>query len=269
MTASEIQRIRSLQEKGLWFRESKSMLHSRGTATKDFGNRSVATAALHLLQRIDFGVDGVTMAEDRSSAIPRNGQYRELIKLVNLQKEQLNVQLCDLTKLDAEIAYWECKCREQRLLLEHIRRERAELERQSRRNERLLATLAGVEEESERVKRQGESIESEIALLRSEVSNRESELLRWKEKVKLLLDDLRTEETTSAEDLVSMMECVISERRQQLEQLTNEMKEANLRGLLCPAAERVRDGNVRKMVGYPRQLQDAVATNKNPHGVWV
>lgn len=30
-----------------------------------------------------------------------------------------------------------------------------------------------------------------------------------------------------------------------------------------------RIGSTRKMVGYPRQLENAVATNKNPNGVWV
>lgn len=30
-----------------------------------------------------------------------------------------------------------------------------------------------------------------------------------------------------------------------------------------------RIGSTRKMVGYPRELESAVATNKNPNGVWV
>ena len=28
-------------------------------------------------------------------------------------------------------------------------------------------------------------------------------------------------------------------------------------------------GQVRKMMGSPRQLENAVPTSKNPHGVWV
>lgn len=30
-----------------------------------------------------------------------------------------------------------------------------------------------------------------------------------------------------------------------------------------------RPGSTRKIIGSPRQLENAVPTNKNPHGVWV
>lgn len=30
-----------------------------------------------------------------------------------------------------------------------------------------------------------------------------------------------------------------------------------------------RPGSTRKMIGSPRQLETAVPTSKNPHGVWV
>jgi len=36
---------------------------------------------------------------------------------------------------------------------------------------------------------------------------------------------------------------------------------------LCLGAHK--PGSTRKMIGSPRQLETAVPTSKNPHGVWV
>lgn len=55
------------------------------------------------------------------------------------------------------------------------------------------------------------------------------------------------------------------------------MKEANLESLVSVPSEDIRQivegpsksGSTRKMIGSPRQLENAVPTNKNPHGVWV
>lgn len=76
---------------------------------------------------------------------------------------------------------------------------------------------------------------------------------------------------------VSMLESVINERKRQLEQLINEMKEANLQSLVISPPEDLKHitegpfkpGITRKMIGSPRQLENAVPTSKNPHGVWV
>lgn len=54
------------------------------------------------------------------------------------------------------------------------------------------------------------------------------------------------------------------------------MKEANLQSLSISPPEDIRQimegpskGTTRKMIGSPRQLENAVPTSKNPHGVWV
>ncbi|CAH2054577.1 unnamed protein product, partial [Iphiclides podalirius] len=75
---------------------------------------------------------------------------------------------------------------------------------------------------------------------------------------------------------VGVLENAIMEKKRQVERLVQEMKEANLQSLtgsvdelrhpldgLCKA------GSARRIIGSPRQLENAAPTNKNPHGVWV
>lgn len=55
------------------------------------------------------------------------------------------------------------------------------------------------------------------------------------------------------------------------------MKEANLQSLAISPPDELkfilegaqRPGSTRKMIGSPRQLENAAPTSKNPHGVWV
>lgn len=83
--------------------------------------------------------------------------------------------------------------------------------------------------------------------------------------------------TKSAEALknqVINIESSIIEKKKQLEKLIQEMKQVNLESLSSPDEYYypLLDtlGTVkRKMIGSPRQLENAVATSKNPHGVWV
>lgn len=73
------------------------------------------------------------------------------------------------------------------------------------------------------------------------------------------------------------METAILEKKKQVEHLVAEMKEANLQSLSIVPPEDIRQivegptkaASTRKMIGSPRQLENAVPTNKNPHGVWV
>lgn len=77
---------------------------------------------------------------------------------------------------------------------------------------------------------------------------------------------------------VAIIECAIAEKKKQVEQLVNEMKEVNLQSLaVLPPSEEIRHllegsnrpGSTRRIIGSPRQLETAVPTSKNPHGVWV
>lgn len=84
-----------------------------------------------------------------------------------------------------------------------------------------------------------------------------------------------TAETLKKE--VGDLELAIVEKKKQVELLVTEMKEANLQSLSIAPPDDLRailegptkSGSTRKMIGSPRQLENAVPTNKNPHGVWV
>ncbi|XP_017884822.1 ras association domain-containing protein 8 [Ceratina calcarata] len=77
---------------------------------------------------------------------------------------------------------------------------------------------------------------------------------------------------------VISLESAIVEKKLQVERLVADMKEANLQSLAVACQdEQVKSllegahkpGSTRKMIGSPRQLETAVPTSKNPHGVWV
>ncbi|XP_066146721.1 ras association domain-containing protein 8 [Euwallacea fornicatus] len=246
-----------------------------------------------------------------------NAQYRELIALINFQRDKLNSQQADITKYDAEIVFWEGKEREKQLQLDFITKELIKITNQTKVRKDEIQALSYVEEEGEIVKQQEKTLKSEITLLRSKLANCETELLQCKNKIRLLMDDLQLEQRLNskkfesrkqmekgilmeleriqkdielakhssdlhhltAEELkreVAQLELCIVEKKKQVELLVNEMKEANLQSLSIAPPEDLRQllegpvkGTTRKMIGSPRQLENAVPTSKNPHGVWV
>ncbi|XP_022918226.1 ras association domain-containing protein 8 [Onthophagus taurus] len=247
-----------------------------------------------------------------------NAQYRELVSLVNYQREKLSSQQADLTKYDAEILFWEGKEREKQFQLDFIAQELVTMSNASRINAEQIQALSYVEEEAEIVKQQEKTLKSEITLLRSKLANCETELLQCKNKIRLVMDELQMEQRAqsrrnesrkqmemnllaemerlqhdidlakqgtelhhlTAEALkkeVASLEGAIVEKKKQVEHLVTEMKEANLQSLSIAPPEELKHifegpnkvGSTRKMIGSPRQLENAVPTNKNPHGVWV
>merc|ERR1711874_167766 len=79
---------------------------------------------------------------------------------------------------------------------------------------------------------------------------------------------------------VQLVENQIMTRKGEVEKLIQDMKSANLESLTISPPEEsktflddvsgpVKPGTTRKMLGSPRQLENAVPTSKNPHGVWV
>ncbi|RZC41285.1 ras association domain-containing protein 8, partial [Asbolus verrucosus] len=246
-----------------------------------------------------------------------NAQYRELIALINYQREKLSNQQADLTKFDAEIVFWEGKEREKQMQLEYIAQELLAVTNATKINQDQIQALNYVEEECEIVKQQEKTLKSEITLLRSKLANCETELLQCKNKIRLVMDELQMEQRAlcrrnesrkqmekslmvemerlqrdielakqstelhhlTAETLkkeVAALETAIIEKKKQVELLVSEMKEANLQSLTIAPPEDLRailegpnkSGSTRKMIGSPRQLENAVPTNKNPHGVW-
>ncbi|XP_073959096.1 ras association domain-containing protein 8 isoform X3 [Choristoneura fumiferana] len=272
-------------------------------------------------------VSPVNLPEEPDSRAPEavtyNSQYRELVTLVNYQREKLSTQQADLIKYDAEIGFWENKGREQERQVELLQQQISSADNQLRisTEQKLfeqVQALTYLEEESEIVKQNEKTLKSEIVLVRSKLANCETELLQCKNKIRKIMEDIHNEQRIltsrqhenrqalertmlaevdnlqtqiqqakhateinhlTAENLkreVGVLEDAIMEKKRQVERLVQEMKEANLQSLsgsvdelrhpldgLCKA------GSARRIIGSPRQLENAAPTNKNPHGVWV
>lgn len=246
-------------------------------------------------------------------------QYRDLVQLIKLQRDQMAVQQIDITKMDQEIELLEQRDREQASQMEALAREIMEQDKLLRMGQEQMQSLQYVEEESELMKQQEKTLGAEIALLRSKLANCETELLQCRNKVKLLVDDIQLEQramqfenrtqmeaqimgdierlqgdiehivqksegtigaTASLKHEISFIEGVIADKKKQVEQLVHEMKEVNLQSLsvMTQPSEEIRHlldggatrpGSTRRIIGSPRQLENAVPTSKNPHGVWV
>ncbi|XP_011499711.1 PREDICTED: ras association domain-containing protein 8 [Ceratosolen solmsi marchali] len=90
--------------------------------------------------------------------------------------------------------------------------------------------------------------------------------------------DMATQCAESLKQEVVNLETAIIEKKLQVERLVADMKEANLQSLTVACQDEQikhllegahKPGSTRKMIGSPRQLETAVPTSKNPHGVWV
>lgn len=268
------------------------------------GSGSSASNAneLLLLSELNLnGADGQTLATSSSAAAA--AQYRDLVQLIKYQREKINTQQADLSKYDSEIQYLESRSREQQDQLDAITQEISKTDALYRAGAEQLQTLQYVEEEGELVRQQEKTLKSEITLLRSKLANCETELLQCKNKIRLLMDEIQVEQrkycrqiqleidlaiqstdqatktTDKLKTEVALIEGNIADKKKQVEQLVHEMKEVNLQSLasVAPADEvrhllevgSVKPGSTRRMIGSPRQLENAVPTSKNPHGVWV
>lgn len=143
-------------------------------------------------RRIDFKDYASNEVPDMQQM--HNAQYRDLVQLIQFQRDKITVQQSDLTKYDAEIVFLENKSREQQLQLEAIVQEINKTDIMYRQGNDQLQTLAYVEEENELVKQQEKTLKSEITLLRSKLANCETELLQCKNKIRLLMDEIHLEQ---------------------------------------------------------------------------
>lgn len=115
---------------------------------------------------------------------------------------------------------------------------------------------------------------------------REEELKAEVERIQAEIKVLQknSEESATVSDKLSRevkdVEAQILARKGEVEQLIQDMKSANLESLTISPPEETKaflddiagpakPGTTRKMMGSPRQLENAVPTSKNPHGVWV
>uniref|UniRef100_A0A0K8W7J0 Ras association domain-containing protein 8 n=1 Tax=Bactrocera latifrons TaxID=174628 RepID=A0A0K8W7J0_BACLA len=113
--------------------------------------------------------------------------------------------------------------------------------------------------------------------------NVERDFLMEMERIQSEIDQAIHNTDTSnktAENLkkeILLIENAITEKKRQVEQLVNEMKEVNLQSLTVTTSDEIKHflegsnkpGSSRRIIGSPRQLENAVPTSKNPHGVWV
>jgi Ras association domain-containing protein 7/8 len=119
-----------------------------------------------------------------------------------------------------------------------------------------------------------------MALRQEEWMQKESATVAEIERLRRELDIIRRDTDTmsdmsgSLDQEVQSIEVSLSEKKRQMEKLIAAMKEANLQSLsIQPPDELIeahhRSGSTRRMIGSPRQLENAAPTSKNPHGVWV
>ncbi|XP_038207484.1 ras association domain-containing protein 8 [Zerene cesonia] len=132
--------------------------------------------------------------ERNPEAVSYNTQYRELVSLVNYQREKLSSQQVDLIKYDAEIGYWENKGREQERQVELLQQQINSADNQLRISTEQVQALNYVEEESDIVKQNEKTLKAEIVLVRSKLANCETELLQCKNKIRKLMEDIHNEQ---------------------------------------------------------------------------
>lgn len=106
-----------------------------------------------------------------------------------------------------------------------------------------------------------------------------AEVERIQAEIKLL--QRTSEDSATVSDKLNRevldVENQIAQRKAEVEKLIQDMKTANLESLTISPPEEskalldgpAKPGSSRKMLGSPRQLENAVPTSKNPHGVWV
>lgn len=120
----------------------------------------------------------------------------------------------------------------------------------------------------EKSKEKEEELRSEVDRIQSEIKI----LQKTNEDSATISDKLSRE--------VQEVENQIMNRKGEVEKLIQDMKSANLESLTISPPEEsktflddvtgpAKPGTTRKMLGSPRQLENAVPTSKNPHGVWV
>lgn len=148
----------------------------------------------------------------------------------------------------------------------------------------LKQRLAGTDQELQKTNHTLRRLGDEMRSMSLEKSRqREVELAQEIERLQMEIKTLQknSEEAANVNQQLSKevkdVEEQISQRKAEVEKLIQEMREVNMESLAISPPEESKQfldgppkpGQVRKMMGSPRQLENAVPTSKNPHGVWV
>ncbi|KAK2726340.1 FK506-binding protein 5-like [Artemia franciscana] len=171
---------------------------------------------------------------------------------------------------------------------------------------RINGTAENIEDEVKVLQGDRERAEEELSQIREELSRIECQITVNTEKIRLLSEQFTTEEDRihdEAEELrrtlsniwrdtstydqsiraiseeLEQVESTLFSRRMEEEHLVNLLREANLESLTLSTATEEhsrslwdgapRGGSVRRILGSPRQLENAAPTPRNPQGVWV
>lgn len=144
--------------------------------------------------------------------------------------------------------------------------------------------LAGTDQELQKTNQTLRRLGDEMRSMSLEKTRqREVELAQEIERLQMEIKTLQknSEEAANVNQQLSKevkeVEEQISQRKAEVEKLIQEMREVNMESLAISPPEESKQfldgppkpGQVRKMMGSPRQLENAVPTSKNPHGVWV
>lgn len=183
---------------------------------------------------------------------------RPLGEEVELGRQEERTLRSELTLARSQLANCETEllqCRQRiRLLLEEIAEERH---------------LKALREEQE--KKEQEEQEQQL----------QNQLDRIQQQLKEKVEESESQKSTTnkVKEELQDLENTLSEKQKEIEKLMDEIRDANLYSLsLIPADDGKfiaegnfcnRPGSTRRIIGSPRQLENAVPTNKNPHGVWV
>lgn len=238
--------------------------------------------------------------------------HAQLVQLVKRQRSKLDEQQQRLGQLEQELIVSEANLaniqqRDHDQSLQ-LARQLAHLQEVSHQHDQELESLGQVEDEWSDLCHQEERLKEELARLETQMTSAESQFEEYQPTLRNLNEEISREEqrlvdametelagikaqleagerlgdaqTVDSNQLTVELddtEDAIRRIKEDMEHLTQEIKEANLQSLSIAPADDLKvllegsykTGHGRRMLGSPRQLENAVPTNKNPHGVWV
>jgi len=247
-----------------------------------------------------------------SAAAANEVHHAQLIQIVNRQRGKLDEQQQRLVRLEDELIVSEANLdhlqqRERDQALQ-LAQELAHLQDACQQHDLELMNVCDIQEEWNSQCQQEEQLRTELARFQTQMASVDAQLEHCQPTIRKLNVEIEREEQRLVDEMESELvriktqleaaeregeaatidvnelriqlddsEEVIQRIKQDMELLTQEIKEANLQSLsIAPADDlkvllegNYKTGHGRRMLGSPRQLENAVPTNKNPHGVWV
>jgi len=233
-----------------------------------------------------------------------NENYSDLQSLVSAQKSKLQSQHAEIIHCENEMRYFGSSGVDylpnqlEAVMVEVMRLEEASNMNEAELENYIAEPDSHIRVEVDHLKQRLEGTDLELqktnATLRrlgdemrsysqEKSKERESEIIRDISRIEQEIKQLQksSEDSNVISDKLNReqkeVENELSSRKAEVEKLMKEMKSLNLESLTISPPEEsnpfiegpLKPGSSRKMLGSPRQLENAVPTSKNPHGVWV